>query len=56
MSNELRAGRKTTSRFPPVVAITLRVMGPRKAEETTAFGLITRSVMNTFRNLFFGRP
>ena len=31
----------------PVVAITLCVMGPRDAEETTAFGLITRSVMNT---------
>ena len=33
---QLRAGRKTTSRFLPVVAITLRVMGPRNAEETAA--------------------
>ena len=30
-------------------------MGPRNAEETTAFGLITRSVMNTLRESLFGR-
>ena len=44
-----------TFRFPPLVAITLRVMGPCNAEETAAFALITRSVMNTLRKLFFGR-
>jgi hypothetical protein len=31
-------------------------MGPRNAEETAAFGLITRSVMNTLWKLFSGRP
>ena len=30
-------------------------MGPRNAEETAAFELITRSVMNTLWKLFFGR-
>ncbi len=38
-----------------IVAIALRVMGPRNVEKTTTFGLIARSVMNTLWKLFFCR-
>jgi len=38
------------------VFITLRVMGRDNMEKTAVFGVITRSVMNTFRKLLFGRP